>query len=89
MVEKKKEVKLEFDVPEFSKKDIKVKLNSKGIAIKAVKRTEVETNKKGIYHKESHFQSASFVRSFPARINTKKAKVKIEKGRVKVSAPLA
>lgn len=86
MKNKKKEVTLEFNLPEFNKRDIKVNLTKNLASIKAEKTTKKELKKKDYYHKEKTFRSFSYTTTLPT-IESKKAKIVFKKGKLKIIAP--
>ncbi len=83
-----KEVVLEFNLPEFSKKDIKVKLSKNSVAIEAKKSIEKKVQRRDFFHDEKTSHAFSYQTTIPA-INPKKAKVEFKKGVLKIRAPKA
>lgn len=81
-----KEVVLEFNLPEFNKKDIKVKLTKNSLGIKAEKKKELKVQKKDFFHQEKSYRSFSYATTLPS-INPKKAKTEFKKGILKIKAP--
>ena len=81
-----KEIILEFNLPEFSKKDINVKLLKNSATIKAEKKKESKVQKKDFFHQEKSYKSFSYSTTLPT-INPKKVKTKFEKGILKIIAP--
>lgn len=81
-----KEVELEFHLPEFSKKDIKIKLTKNAANISAEKKTEKQVKKKDFFHQEKSFKTFSYSTTLP-EINPKKARTSFSKGILKIKAP--
>jgi HSP20 family protein len=80
-----KEVALEFALPGFNKKDVKVKLAKDSLAIKAEKKHENKIQKKDFYHHEKSYQHFSYATTLP-KINPKNAKISFSKGKLKIKA---
>lgn len=81
-----KEVILKFNLPEFSKKDINVKLSKNTASVKAEKTSEKKLKKKDFFHQEKTYKSFGYSTTLP-RINPKKAKTEFRKGVLKITAP--
>jgi len=81
-----KEVIFKFNLPEFNKKDINVKLLKNFLNIKAQKKKENKVQKKDFFHQEKIQKLFNYSTSLPT-INPKKAKIKFEKGILKIIAP--
>ncbi len=86
MKNKKKEVILEFDLPGFAKKDIKIDLRKNLALISAQKSTEKKVKKKGYFHQEKTFRSFSYKTTLPT-VEPKKAKIEFKKGTLKIKLP--
>jgi len=86
MKNNKKEVILEFDLPDFSKRDIKIRLGKNSASIKAEKRQEKKVQRKDFFHAEKSYKSFSYYTTLP-RINPEKAKTEFKKGKLKIKAP--
>ena len=81
-----KEVIIELNLPEFSKKDIKVKLTKNSAVIKAEKKQEKRVQRKDFFHQEKSYKTFSYTTTLPA-INPKKAKTEFKKGILRIKAP--
>ncbi len=88
MKETSKEVVLELNLPEFSRKDIKVNIKKNSLQVKAEKKTEKKVQKKGYYHEEKTSRVFSYFTTIPT-IDPKKAKVSFKKGVLKISSKKA
>ncbi len=86
MKHNKKEVVLEFHLPEFSKKHIKINLDKNSANISAEKTDEKEVKKKDFFHKEKTYKSFSYSTTLPS-INPKKAKTEFKKGMLRIKVP--
>ena len=82
----KKEVILEFNLPEFSKKHIKVNLNKNNATISAEKTNEKDVKKKDFFHKEKTYKSFSYSTTLPS-INPKKGKTEFKNGMLRIKVP--
>ncbi|MEM4230320.1 MAG: Hsp20 family protein [Candidatus Pacearchaeota archaeon] len=85
MKNNKKEVLLEFDLPEFEKKDIKIKIGKNRLSIKAEKKQEKKIKREGFFHAEKSYRVFSYSTTLP-KINPKTAEIKFEKGKLKIRA---
>jgi len=81
-----KHVELEFNLPEYKKKDIKVDLKEDSATVSAQKSHEKKVQKKDFYHEEKSFQSFSYTTTLP-KIDPNKAKTSFDKGVLKIKAP--
>jgi len=81
-----KEVVLNLDLPEFSAKDVKVKIARNAVAIEAEKKQEKKIQKKGFFHKEKSCRSFKYATTLP-EIEPKKAKVKFSRGKLQIILP--
>ena len=81
-----KEVVMEFDLPNFKKSEVKVKLNKNSAEIKGEKNHVSKINRKDFFHHESHKHSFHYSTTLPT-INPKKAKTSFSKGKLKIKAP--
>jgi len=81
-----KEVILQFNLPGFSKKDIKIRLTKNSITIKADKRHEEKIQKKDFSHQEKSSQTFRYATTLPT-VNPKKAKIEFKKGILKIRIP--
>lgn len=86
MKNNKKEVILEFALPDFTKKDVKVRLAKNSANISAEKKLEKKVSRKDFFHQEKTYKSFSYSTTLPA-INYKKAKIEFKKGVLKIKAP--
>ena len=86
MKHNKKEVVLDFDLPGFTKKNVKVKVNKDSVAVNAEKKQEKKVQKKDFFHKETSYSSFSYATTIP-EVDPKKAKTKFSKGKLKIIAP--
>ena len=81
-----KEVVLEFNLPSFKREDINLKLSKDSIVIKADKKFRNKIQKKDFFHAEKSHQKFYYATTLP-KINPKKAKIKFDKGVLKIAAP--
>jgi HSP20 family protein len=81
-----KEVEFEFNLPDFDKKDIDVKISKNLLAIRASKKQEKKTQKKDFFHYEKSSRSFAYSTTLPS-INAKKAKTDFKKGVLKIIVP--
>jgi len=81
-----KEVILNLDLPGFSKKDINVRIDKKGISVKAEKKQHNKIQKKDFFHEEKTYRSFSYSTTLP-KIKPEKAKIKFNKGKLQIIAP--
>lgn len=81
-----KEVILTFNLPDFSRKDINIRLSNKSVVIKAKKKSQNKVQKKDFYHKEISQRVFSYATTLPA-IDSKKAKISFNKGVLKIIIP--
>ena len=86
MKNNKKNIELEFALPEFSKDDIKVRLGKNFAQISANKGIGKEIKRKDFFHKEKTFRSFSYSTTLPL-INPKEAKTEFKKGVLRIKAP--
>jgi len=88
MKSNKKGIVLEFKLPEFSEKDIKVSISKNKASVEAEKKQEKKIQRKDFYHRESTYRSFSYSTTLP-KINPKKAEISFKKGTLKITAPRA
>jgi HSP20 family protein len=81
-----KEVNLEFNLPGFEKKDIKVNLTDDKVEITAEKTHEKKIKNKGFFHEEKSYRSFYYHTNIPA-INANKSKVEFKNQKLKITAP--
>ena len=81
-----REVVLEFNLPGFTKKDVKLKITKNSLIIKANKKHEKKIQRKDFYHQEKGSQSFNYVTTLP-NINPKKAKTSFKAGILKIVIP--
>jgi HSP20 family protein len=81
-----KEVVLEFNLPEFSKEDVRVNLSPKAVVIKAERKTKKKVQREDFFHKEKSYRRFSYTTTLPA-VEPKKAKISFKKGILKIIAP--
>lgn len=86
MKKNSKEVVLEFDLPEFSKKDIKVRLSKNRAQVRAEKSNEKKVQKKDFFHEEKSFKSFNYSTSLPD-VNHTKAESEFKNGVLRVKVP--
>ncbi len=86
MKENSKEVLLEFNLPDFRKQDVKVKLTKNSLGITAQRKTEKKVQRKGFFHKESSSHVFNYATTLP-NVDAKKAKITFTKGVLKIKAP--
>jgi len=82
----KKQVNLEFELPGFKEKDIKVRLTKNTAVVSAAKKHEKKTQEKDYYHEEQSYTSFSYATTLP-NIDTKKAKTQFKNGVLQIKAP--
>lgn len=78
-----KEIRMEFPLHGFDKKDIKVDLTENRITINAEKKQENKVQKKDFFHEEKIYRNFSYSATLPG-INPKKAKTEFNKGVLKI-----
>jgi len=88
MKNNKKEVVIEFDLPNFKRDDIKIKLSKNSASILAERKIEKEVERKDFYHKEMSSGNFVYKTTLP-NINPKKAKISFKGGVLKIIAPKA
>ncbi|MGD9276721.1 MAG: Hsp20/alpha crystallin family protein [Candidatus Pacearchaeota archaeon] len=81
-----KEVKLEFNLPDFDRRDIRIRLSDDMLWIKADKKHKSREKKKDFFHVESSHQRFYYHMTLP-KIDFKKAKIDFKKGVLKITAP--
>ena len=81
-----KKIELKFNLPDFEKKDIKVKLSKGSLWIKADKKQKNKVQKKDFFQSERSHQRFYYATSLP-KIDYKKAKIDFKKGILKITAP--
>ena len=86
MKSNKKDVILEFSLPEFAKKDIKVKVTKDSVVVKAEKKSQKKVKKKDFFHAESSHRVFNYATTIPA-VDSKKTKITFSKGILKIKAP--
>ena len=86
MKESSKEIELEFELPGFEKKDIKVKLGKNFASINAEKRESCKVKKKNYFHEEKVYRSFKYSTTLPS-INPKKAKTEFKQNKLRIVAP--
>jgi len=83
-----KEVVLEFNLPEFKKKDIDVKLSKNSVFVRAEKKSEKKLQKKDFFHQEKTAKVFNYQTTLP-KVNVKKAKIDFKLGVLKIVIPKA
>jgi HSP20 family molecular chaperone IbpA len=78
-----KEVSLEFNLPDFDRKDIIIRLSNNLLKIKANKKYKNKIQKENFFHSEKSSQSYNYITTLP-KINPKKAIIKFNKGILKI-----
>ena len=81
-----KNVQMEFDLPNFNKNEIKVKLNKNSAQINGEKKHKMKTQRKDFLHEEVHHHTFHYETTLPD-IDPKKATTKFSKGKLKIKAP--
>ncbi|MBS3075962.1 Hsp20/alpha crystallin family protein [Candidatus Pacearchaeota archaeon] len=81
-----KQVEIEFELPGFDKKDIKINLSKNFASIRAEKEMEIKVKRKEFFHDEKIYRSFSYSTTLPS-INPRKAKTKFINGTLKIIAP--
>lgn len=82
----KKEVSLNFKLPNFKREDIDIMIGKNSIAIRARRKIVKDIQRKDFFHSEKTSSSFDYLTSVPA-INPKKAKIQFKKGILKIRAP--
>ena len=88
MKHNKKEVELEFKLPDFERKDIEIDIGKDEVLIRANKKIFKEERKKDFFHSEKIERSFDYRTTIPP-INSKKAKIQFNKGILKINIPRA
>jgi HSP20 family protein len=86
MKQNSKEISFEFDLPGFSKDDIKVSLSKNAILLKAEKQDEKEIKKKDYFHQEKVYRNFVYSSTLPD-VKPKEAKKSFKKGVFKIVIP--
>lgn len=86
MKENSKEIVLEFNLPKFSRKDIKIKITKNTITIKAERKDKVQIKKKGFFQGETINKTFDYSTNLPS-VNHKNAKVTFTKGLLIIKIP--
>jgi len=86
MKNKKKEVVLDFELPGFDKKDVKVLVKDGRLTVDANKKSESKVQRDDLYHEEKSFSSFSYSSTLPS-VDGKKMKTSFRKGKLKVKLP--
>ncbi len=81
-----KEIILEFNLQDFEKKDIKVRVAGSSLWIKADRKNKSRVKQKDFFQSERSHQRFYYATTLP-KINHKKVKVEFKKGVLKISAP--
>lgn len=81
-----KEVEMEFDLPGFDRKDIRINLSKNSASISAEKEREIKVKRKDFFHQEKTCRSFNYSTTLPS-INPRKAKTKFSNGILKIIAP--
>lgn len=81
-----KEVYMKFNLPNFKKEDIKVRLSNNSLTIKAQKSKKSKIEKKDFKHIEKSSQNFKYSTSLP-RIDKQKAEIRFNKGILTIRAP--
>jgi HSP20 family protein len=85
-MKKTNEIVLEFDLPQFERKDIDVRVSRDSVTVVAEKKMNKQIKKKDFFHRESSSSNFTYSTSIP-EINPKKAKIEFKKGVLKITAP--
>lgn len=86
MKHNKKEVELEFKLPDFEKKDIEIDIGKDVVLIRANKKILKEEKKKDFFHSEKTERSFDYNTTIPP-VNSDKAKIQFNKGILKIKIP--
>lgn len=86
MKHNKKEVVLEFKLPEFSLREIKVDISKNSILVNAEKKSEKSARKKDFFHQEKSCKSFGYSSTLP-NVDPKKAKIEFKRGILRIRAP--
>jgi HSP20 family protein len=81
-----KEVELKIPLAGFEKKDIKVKLTDKGLAVSAERKIQKKVQRKDFFHAESSSHVFAYQTTLP-KVNPKKAKIQFSKGTLTIKVP--
>ena len=86
MKHNKKEVILEFKLPEFSEKEVKVNISKNSVLVNAEKKSEKKVQRDDFFQQEKSYRSFSYSSTLPS-IEPKKAKIEFRRGILKIKAP--
>lgn len=81
-----KEVSINLNLPEFDKKDIKLRLSKNSLSINAHKKSETKVKEKDFFHEEKVERQFFYSTTLPSII-PKKAKIEFKKGNLEIKAP--
>ncbi|KHO50343.1 MAG: hypothetical protein QT05_C0052G0022 [archaeon GW2011_AR13] len=81
-----KDIELELDLPEFSKKDLDFEFTRNSIVVKANKESDQKINKKNFFKEEKSSKSFFYSVKVPT-INPLKVKTDFQDGVLKIVAP--
>lgn len=85
--EKKDKIIAKIDLPGVEKKDIQLNITENYAEVKAGKKEEAKTEKKGIFRHERSFRGYYRVVPFPTKIKAEKAKAEYKNGVLEIEAP--
>jgi len=88
MKHNRKEVKLEFKLPDFERKDIEIDIGKDSVLIRANKKILKEEKKKDFFHSEKIERSFDYKTTVPL-VNPEKAKIQFNKGILRINIPRA
>ncbi len=86
MKQNNKVVKMEFQLPGFDKKDIKVKIDKDKAIISAEKTIHNKVEKKDFFHEEKTYRSFSYMTTLP-KVKPNKTKTEFKRGVLRITAP--
>lgn len=80
------DIKLEFDLPEFNKEDLKIKIEENFINISGEKKIEKKHEKEGYHSEEKTERTFSYYSNLPP-VKADKADIKFENNKLKITIP--
>jgi len=86
MINNKKEVVLEFNLPNFEREDLDIKLSENSLIIRGLKKHKRKIKQQDFFHYEKSAQKFYYATTLP-KINKDKAKIEFKKGILKIKVP--
>jgi HSP20 family molecular chaperone IbpA len=81
-----KEVIFEFDLPDYKKDEVQVKLYKNSLIIRAEKKKSKKLQKQDFFHSEKMHKKFKYATTLPT-INPDKARIEFRKGKLLIIAP--